>query len=723
MKFTPGTRAVVLPGQGVYLFRERGNPVRLRGSLYEQIAALLDGTQTKDDIVQALEGTASPAEVYYAVQQMIDRGYVSADDAGMPVDAAAFWSALGVGETRAASRVEQATIAALAVGDVNLTGVTAALIAHGLRVDAAGTPAVVVVDDYLQPALAGINRDALQSGRSWLLCKPVGSVVWVGPLFRPGRSACWECLAQRLRRHRAVEAYVQRRTGQTDPLVLPRSAVPASERLALNLAALQIAKLVIAERAEGSEDAIVTLDLHTLTAARHVVVRRPQCGACGQPLDPARVPASPGLQPQPILFTADGGYRVVAPETTFARYEHHVSPVTGIVGELRAARLPGGSDTLHVYRAGRLSLPVDTPDLLRHLLRLRAAGKGATDGQAMTSGLCESLERYSGTCQGDEPRVRASYRSLGGRAIHPNRCMQFSERQYVTAGPWSPGDAAWSAVPVPFDEEAAIDWSPVWSLTDRSFKYLPASFCYYGHPRLTEVRHNPPDSNGCAAGNTLEEAILQGLLELVERDAVAIWWYNRVPRPGVDLDSFGDPYLAALRRTYAGLNREIWALDLTGDLGIPVFAALSRGLDPDAGPIIFGFGAHADARLALRRAFTEMNQSLPGVRVRVADEPHLHPAAGVPVHARGDFPSTRPVDLLDEVLRWQARLEHHGLEMLILDQTRPDVGLPVVKVIVPGLRHWWARFAPGRLYDVPVQLGWLAAPRAEDELNPVAMFL
>ena len=87
------------------------------------------------------------------------------------------------------------------------------------------------------------------------------------------------------------------------------------------------------------------------------------------------------------------------------------------------------------------------------------------------------------------------------------------------------------------------------------------------------------------------------------------------------------------------------------------------------------------------------------------------------------FPSTRPVDLLDEVLRWQARLEHHGLEMLILDQTRPDVGLPVVKVIVPGLRHWWARFAPGRLYDVPVQLGWLAAPRAEDELNPVAMFL
>jgi ribosomal protein S12 methylthiotransferase accessory factor len=171
------------------------------------------------------------------------------------------------------------------------------------------------------------------------------------------------------------------------------------------------------------------------------------------------------------------------------------------------------------------------------------------------------------------------------------------------------------------------------------------------------------------------------------------------------------------------MHREVWALDLTSDLGIPAFAALSRGAAPDTGQIIFGFGAHVDARLALRRAFTEMNQSLPGLPVRVADEPHLHPAIGVPVRTRGDFPSERPADLGTEVLRIQALLEQHGLEVLVLDQTRPDVGLPVVKVIVPGLRHFWARFAPGRLYEVPVRLGWLAAPRSENELNPVAMFL
>jgi ribosomal protein S12 methylthiotransferase accessory factor len=71
----------------------------------------------------------------------------------------------------------------------------------------------------------------------------------------------------------------------------------------------------------------------------------------------------------------------------------------------------------------------------------------------------------------------------------------------------------------------------------------------------------------------------------------------------------------------------------------------------------------------------------------------------------------------------QARVEAIGLEMLILDQTRPEIGLPVAKVIVPGLRHFWTRFAPGRLYDVPVQLGWLPRPLTEEELNPIPMFL
>ncbi|MBM4312401.1 MAG: hypothetical protein FJ122_00615, partial [Deltaproteobacteria bacterium] len=64
-----------------------------------------------------------------------------------------------------------------------------------------------------------------------------------------------------------------------------------------------------------------------------------------------------------------------------------------------------------------------------------------------------------------------------------------------------------------------------------------------------------------------------------------------------------------------------------------------------------------------------------------------------------------------------------GMEVLVVNQTRLDIGLPVVKVVVPGLRHFWRRLAPGRLFDVPVALGRLDRPLAEEELNPIACFI
>ena len=60
----------------------------------------------------------------------------------------------------------------------------------------------------------------------------------------------------------------------------------------------------------------------------------------------------------------------------------------------------------------------------------------------------------------------------------------------------------------------------------------------------------------------------------------------------------------------------------------------------------------------------------------------------------------------------------NGFDFLVLDRTRPDIGVPVVRVIVPGMRHFYRRFAPGRLYDVPVKLGLRDRPLAESELNP-----
>jgi oxazoline/thiazoline synthase len=92
-----------------------------------------------------------------------------------------------------------------------------------------------------------------------------------------------------------------------------------------------------------------------------------------------------------------------------------------------------------------------------------------------------------------------------------------------------------------------------------------------------------------------------------------------------------------------------------------------------------------------------------------------------------DNPMVRPgsgskfghLDTREQVADCVRIAKQQGLDFLVLDQTRPDIEVPVVRVIVPGMRHFYRRFAPGRLYDVPVKLGLRDRPLPESELNPI----
>jgi YcaO-like protein with predicted kinase domain len=181
---------------------------------------------------------------------------------------------------------------------------------------------------------------------------------------------------------------------------------------------------------------------------------------------------------------------------------------------------------------------------------------------------------------------------------------------------------------------------------------------------------------------------------------------------------------------YDALGCRSWVLDLTHDLAVPVFAAAA--VRP-GGEIVYGFGAHLDADIALVRALTEVNQSLPRTlaaarpsprarlcawreRARIDSLPWLAPSGGEP-RVRGCFDAAPPGDVGVQLSRATGALAARGLEVLVVDQSRPDVDLVVVKMIVPGLRHFWRRLAPGRLYSVPVALGWLERELSPAELN------
>src|SRR5207302_11453132 len=98
------------------------------------------------------------------------------------------------------------------------------------------------------------------------------------------------------------------------------------------------------------------------------------------------------------------------------------------------------------------------------------------------------------------------------------------------------------------------------------------------------------------------------------------------------------------------------------------------------------------------------------------------PDETLPLRRASDYARLWSDDIRTDVESCVRIAKEHGLETLVLDHSRPDLDLNVARVIVPGSRHFWKRFAPGRLYDVPVELGWLKAPLTEEELNPFPVF-
>ncbi|MEV7097876.1 TOMM precursor leader peptide-binding protein [Amycolatopsis sp. NPDC051045] len=718
----------VVPGDAAYVLSEEGTTA-LSGPHVESLVPLLDGTRDLAALRRELPADVPAEEASSVLTRFAEAGLIGLRTAA-PAPEAAYWDAVGADSEAAMAAVERGRVALIGGNPA----AAEALRSAGLTVvEDEADLSVVLCHDYLDPHLSEVDAEHRAAGRPWLPAKTLGAQVWIGPFFTPGDGPCRHCLAARLWGNRPAEAHVRAALGLPGPLPRPEVTLTPLTAVALNLVALEAVKWLAGQRYPGQR-ALWTFDSRDLTGERHEVRARPQCPSCGHPdLVRERTRRPVVFESRPKAHTDGGGHRALPPEEVLDTYRHLVSPLTGVVKELR--RDTRGPALFNSFRSGpNIALGRRGADRLRTALRGQNGGKGVTPIQAEVGALCEALERHSGHYDGDEERVRAGFRELGDKAVHPDTCQLFHDRQFADRARSNASHGPFQFVCEPFDEDAVCDWTPVWSLTRGEHRLFPTSLLYFGVS-------GPPsllaDSNGNAAGGTLEDAALQGMLELVERDAVALWWYNRTRHPAVDLDAFGDPWIAELREVYAGLGREVWVLDVTSDLGVPVLVALSRQTGGPREAIMLGFGAHLDPAVALRRALTELNQMMPAVldgwdggddpdAVRwlrdatVATEPYLLPDPALGPARLTDASSP---DLLTDLKLVQARLEAAGLEVFLLDQTRPDIGLPVVKVIVPGLRGFWARFAPGRLYDVPVRLGRLAEPTAYEDLNPMRIFL
>ena len=728
VQFAPNYTAYVLPPATLCLYSEH-RKFFLHGELYCAIADAI-GKSGKDTqvIIRELSRKFPVDQIQEALKRLYDRRYVTIASPITTGAVAGFWASLGLPPESAESSLANCRVRIEAIDVKGAKELTSALTNLGVRVVTRSADlTVMLVNDYLDRRLAEANTQHIKDKTPWLMAQPSGAFPLVGPVFKPGESACWTCLSDRMLRNREIKGFLDR----IDAHIVAESPLVQSSfgQSAIQFAAVEIAKAIASGFRTDLCDHIASFDLMGATIVKHFVARRPQCPTCGDKKlwNPKRAPEPVEINPGTRLIMTSGGYRSVSSRTTVARYRKHVSALTGVVTKLEKmdGELPLNTN---FFAQHNFSAPATSVDQLRSGLNGGSFGKGSTAEQAEASALMEAIERYSGIFQGDEIRVTRRFADFPvGDAILSNDVQHFSQAQFANRHNHQSEDSHQVSEPIkPSDK---LEWSPVWSLRDRRFKYFPTGLLYFFY----EDFHT--DSNGCAAGNTREEAIVQGFLELVERDAYAIWWYNRLQRAEVNLSAFDDAYIRDIKTQFADHGRRIWVLDVTSDLGVPSYVAIMHWMQDGKENIEFGSGAHFDRRIALLRSLTELSQflsigvmgagemrgdksSLDGITpLKLENYPFLVPAK----HAMAAPPlgMNVPLDSVKEQVEACVEVARRaGYDFLVLDQTRLDVEVPVVRVIVPGLRHFYKRFGPGRLYEVPVKMGLLDRPLREDELTP-----
>ena len=432
-----------------------------------------------------------------------------------------------------------------------------------------GSAAVLLVttDDYLRPEIRDIAGHEI---RPWLLARTTGSELWLGPLFRKGTTVCWFCLAAWIRTRRYRETAETGWRDQDCPGLADRSGTPESTREGTELALKLARDLTIDGCLPELESAVIRFTGTGVRKSRVIVPRRSGC-LCHGTGDPPK----------------DLGY--------------WTNPVTGLIDQLGVTGGPVGgfyhARAIHyspLPRGGRTDL----------VLPGTSFGRGRSQSEAELGCIAEGLERYSAIWQGDEPEQWGS-RSEIENALDPASVLQYSARQYEQRPIAANQVAEHELVPRPLVDNERIAWTRITELLTGVDAWLPTEYCYMWR----RTRGEPiaiPDSNGCAAGRDLADAQKRGLLELIERDAVAIWWANRIEHPGVPWEAFADGELMKAVADLRAEGLETHLLDLTTDLGVPVYAAI--GADGKGRKPCLGMAAAEDGRIAAWRALGELSQ-------------------------------------------------------------------------------------------------------------------
>lgn len=610
-------------------------------------------------------------------------------------------------------------------------GCTAVVAEGGSPVAATGDDVVVLVRDGLcTPSFTHAAAAARRSGRSVVAIHLDPGALVVGPFVSPTRPGCVTCCAVRTRA--AQEHPREQERLRTDhPAELDAMARPLAGTVLADLAAA-----VVDDEVAGAgrlDRGFVRIDLLSGATSLHHFLADPLCEVCATPL-PSAEPPMLTLEPR-TKATPEGFRTSLLHERRDELLRHYVDPRAGLVHRL--FRDSGG---LFPVTHGKVGHRIGHS----HQLSLgRQLDFGSCDLTAVTEG----LERYAGMQNRSETAVRGSFADLQPDAVDPRDFGLHDPAQYAMPGfPFQP-----------FGPDVVVDWVPAHSFRRGRTVLVPATYAYYEW--LYQAGRDRPFayeiSNGCAIGSSIQEAVIHGIFELVERDAFLMTWYARLPVPRIRPTDLRDPSVALMvqhirHRTGYGVH----IFDTTMEHGVPaVWAMAVDELErPNTPRILCAGGGHLDPERAVKDALLELapfTKSFPPaylahrerIRAMVDDPYEVHtmddhrllycaPEAAdrmtflldqtsqftVPRDRFAAFYARpRHSDLTDDMHDLVARYLDRGLDVLVCDQTRPELragGLHCAKVMIPGLLPMtfghYARRMSGlpRLSRVPVELGY-----------------
>ncbi len=418
-----------------------------------------------------------------------------------------------------------------------------------------------------------------------------------------------------------------------------------------------------------------------------------------------------------------------------------VSPFTGVVrslGEVLAA-----PDELRLVGIG-CELADGMPTIGSKLDSYTGSEHWSRD-TAEAAAIGEALERYSASYVPDGRLTVASADELGPDAVDPCRFALFSDEQH--AAPVFPFRR--------FRPDTVVSWVEGFALPGGERAFLPAQLIYMPWRRqgLDEVRIGHATSSGLACGATLEEAVLAGLLEVIERDAFMLVWHNRLSLPLLDWSS--DPELAELdRRYFASSGLSYSAVDLSIFFDIATVLGVVHGPAGQLGALGVGAASAPAVAVAWRKALAEAFSVQRWVRDMALEEPERvgRPAKAISTFdehtlfyagserarraafldssadrkATAAIPTLEGANVLEQIESIVRRLDERDASAYAVDVTSPDVlsaGLHVVHVVVPELCPLdvveGARFLGGRrMYRAAFEAGLVPRPLEHGDLNP-----